>query len=169
MLIENAKLNMKLNLSEINKVICVVSDDDKLIKSKIEQHFDVKTKKQKIETVAMRRPRKVGQSFLSSVWTTIMGLINSINIVLNYKPKLCLTNGPAISVTISIAIRFLQHLSLRRQRDCRIIYIESFCRTKSLSLSGKLIYHLRLADEFYVQWPALQIRYPRTEYKGLLV
>jgi UDP-N-acetylglucosamine:LPS N-acetylglucosamine transferase len=33
----------------------------------------------------------------------------------------------------------------------RLVYVESLTRTKSLSLSGRLVRHL--ADEFFAQWP----------------
>ncbi|OEL36810.1 hypothetical protein BAE44_0002171, partial [Dichanthelium oligosanthes] len=34
-----------------------------------------------------------------------------------------------------------------------IFYIESIARVKKLSLSGLLLYKLRIADQFFVQWP----------------
>jgi beta-1,4-N-acetylglucosaminyltransferase len=46
----------------------------------------------------------------------------------------------------------------------KIIYVESFCRVKKLSLSGKLLYYI--ADKFIVQWPGLLVPYPRAEYLG---
>lgn len=169
MLIQNCKLAKKLENKEINRVICVVSQDDKLIGDRINQEFEDCERKNKLETVALSRGRRVGQSYLTAIWTTIVGIIHSINIVLTQKPKLCLTNGPAISVQISLAIRFLQIITLGLCNKCDIIYVESFCRTRTLSLSGKIIYHLRLANEFYVQWPALRASYPRVQYKGVLV
>lgn len=169
MLIENAQLSAKLDRCDINKIICVISDDDRLVMEKINQQFGACKQRHKLETVAMQRPRKVGQSYLTSIWTTILGMFNSFNLVLTHKPQLCLTNGPAISVTISLAIRLLQLLTLGFRYGCNIIYVESFCRTRTLSLSGKLIYYLRLANSFYVQWQPLQARYVRTIYRGVLV
>lgn len=169
MLIQNAKISKKLDRGEVNRLICVVSDDDRLIQKKINREFEKCRQKHKVETVKLRRGRRVGQSYLTSIWTFLISIIHSINIVRTRKPKLCLTNGPAISVTVSLAIRCLQVLSLGFCYKCNIFYIESFCRTRTLSLSGKLIYHLRLANEFYVQWPILHSLYPRTQYKGILV
>jgi len=48
-----------------------------------------------------------------------------------------------------------------------MIYVESFARVKSLSLSGKILYWL--VDRFIVQWPGLSERYKRAEYHGILV
>lgn len=46
----------------------------------------------------------------------------------------------------------------------KIIYIESFARVKSLSLTGKAVYFL--ADKFIVQWPDLEKKYSRATYIG---
>lgn len=43
--------------------------------------------------------------------------------------------------------------------DCRVVFVESFCRVAHLSLSGRLVYHI--ADEFVVHWPELARQYPR--------
>lgn len=52
--------------------------------------------------------------------------------------------------------------------DTRIVYVESIARVTSLSLSGLILYHCRAASAFYVQWPRLQARYPRSLYQGRL-
>lgn len=49
---------------------------------------------------------------------------------------------------------------------CDIVYVESIARVKRLSLSAKILYHLRLADVLVVQWEALAKRYPRATYAG---
>lgn len=169
MLIQNCNLATRLDNGEINRVICVVSQDDKLIGARIDEEFDECEERDRIETVTLRRGRRVGQSYISAIWTTIIGILHSINIVLIHKPQLCITNGPSISVQISLAIRFLQLITLGLCYKCDLLYVESFCRTRTLSLSGKIIYHLRLATDFYVQWPALRALYPRAQYKGILV
>lgn len=170
MLIRNANFPSKLSNDEINKIICVISEDDSLIEDKIRQEFPaIQHQSSKLDIIRLKRARRVGQSYLSAIWTTLVGLLNSISIAFYHEPQICLTNGPAISVTVSLAIRFLQALTLGRRFDCEIIYVESFCRTRTLSLSGKLIYHLRLANQFMVQWPALRDRYPRALYKGIVV
>lgn len=169
MLIQNARIANKLDLEGVNSLVCVISEDDKLIRDKIMQEFVGCKQKHKLKTVTLKRGRKVGQSYLTAIWTTFISIIHSINTVLTHKPKLCLTNGPAIGVTVSLAIRFLQIITLGSCYKCDLIYIESFCRTKTLSLSGRLIYHLRLADQFYVQWRELVFKYPRVMYKGILV
>ncbi|KAG8483351.1 hypothetical protein CXB51_022334 [Gossypium anomalum] len=50
-----------------------------------------------------------------------------------------------------------------------IFYVESIARVKRLSLSGLLLYKFRIADQFFVQWPQLQRKYPRAHYVGCLM
>jgi beta-1,4-N-acetylglucosaminyltransferase len=49
----------------------------------------------------------------------------------------------------------------------RVIYVESFARTQTLSLTGRILYPV--VDCFVVQWPALREKYPRAIYSGILV
>jgi len=43
--------------------------------------------------------------------------------------------------------------------DCRVVFVESFCRVTQLSATGRLLYYV--ADEFVVHWPGLARKYPR--------
>jgi beta-1,4-N-acetylglucosaminyltransferase len=49
---------------------------------------------------------------------------------------------------------------------CSIVYVESFARVQSLSVSGRIMYHA--ADKFVVQWERLRAQYPRAVYAGVL-
>lgn len=46
----------------------------------------------------------------------------------------------------------------------KLIFFESWCRVKDLSLSGKLI--RPIADEFVVHWPDLAVKYGGVKYFG---
>lgn len=48
------------------------------------------------------------------------------------------------------------------------VFIESLARANRLSRTGALMYHLRVARTFIVQWPALQQLYPRSHLGTLL-
>lgn len=48
-----------------------------------------------------------------------------------------------------------------------VVYVESFARVSSLSLSGRIAY--LLADRLVVQWPDLAVQYPRADYIGPLL
>jgi UDP-N-acetylglucosamine:LPS N-acetylglucosamine transferase len=51
----------------------------------------------------------------------------------------------------------------------RCLFVESLTRVRDLSLTGRLIYRLRLAHRLYVQWPGLRERYARTSFAGAIV
>ena len=46
----------------------------------------------------------------------------------------------------------------------KLIFIESFAKVTSPTLTGKLLY--RFADQFYVQWPQMLEVYPKAIYVG---
>ena len=48
----------------------------------------------------------------------------------------------------------------------KLVYIESFAKIKSGTMTGKLLYHF--ADKFYVQWETMKKVYPKAEYIGSL-
>lgn len=50
----------------------------------------------------------------------------------------------------------------------RTVFLESITRTDRLSNTGRLVYHLRLADTFLVQWPGLQPGYPNSRVGTVL-
>ncbi len=48
----------------------------------------------------------------------------------------------------------------------KCVFIESLTRANQLSIAGKIVYHLRLAHQMYVQWPALGKKYARASFAG---
>jgi beta-1,4-N-acetylglucosaminyltransferase len=118
------------------------------------------------EIVAIPRSREVGQSFRSSTWTTLVSAAYAVRAVLSFKPDLVLTNGPGTALPVVIAALLGKLLGISSPT---IVYVESIARVKHLSLTGKLLYHLRLTDEFLVQWEELRTAYPRTVYSGRLM
>lgn len=121
----------------------------KVIESEIRREPD--TANQAYEIITIPRSREVHQSYFSAVATTIMALIHSVPIVLKSRPELILTNGPGTCIPICVAAFLARLLFLNTK--CRIVFIESFCRVRSLSLSGRIL--LFIVDLFVVQWPEL--------------
>nr|XP_006822049.1 PREDICTED: UDP-N-acetylglucosamine transferase subunit ALG14 homolog [Saccoglossus kowalevskii] len=78
--------------------------------------------------------------------------------------KEILCNGPGTCIPLCAAGLTMTFLGLKR---VYLIYVESICRVLSLSLSGKILYHL--ADKMFVQWPELQKMYPKTLYIDRIV
>ncbi|XP_036221418.1 UDP-N-acetylglucosamine transferase subunit ALG14 [Bactrocera oleae] len=102
------------------------------------------------------RSRKVGQSYLSSVFTTLWALLWSIWLVWSGQPKLLLCNGPGTCVPFCIATYICRRIR-RLPSKTKIVFVESWCRVRTLSLSGKLL--RPFLDLLVVQWPALAEKY----------
>uniref|UniRef100_A0A7S3DKX3 UDP-N-acetylglucosamine transferase subunit ALG14 n=1 Tax=Palpitomonas bilix TaxID=652834 RepID=A0A7S3DKX3_9EUKA len=111
------------------------------------------------------RAREVGQSYFTSIFTTLRASLASMLVVLTSKPDAVILNGPGTCLPFAAASLLFNSLLFR---NTQVIFVESFARTKELSLSGKLIYRLHLADRFFVQWRALADKYDRAEYVGVV-
>lgn len=111
------------------------------------------------------RGREVGQSYFTSAFTTLYSLLCAARVVLRHKPQLVLVNGPSTCVPVCAMACLYRMLALF---DCRVVYVESIARVRKLSLSGKILYYGRMVDRFLVQWPELQVRFPRSIYAGRL-
>jgi len=103
------------------------------------------------------RSREVGQSYFSSIFTTLYALLHTFVLVLSIRPGLVLCNGPGTAVPICLAAFCLRIVGYC---EGKVVFVESFCRVKSLSLTGKLLYPI--ADAFLVHWPELKERHTHT-------
>uniref|UniRef100_A0A182NKY3 UDP-N-acetylglucosamine transferase subunit ALG14 n=1 Tax=Anopheles dirus TaxID=7168 RepID=A0A182NKY3_9DIPT len=121
----------------------------KVLESEILRQPD--PEKQTYEIITIPRSRDVHQSYVSSAVTTVLALLHCVPIVLKARPELILTNGPGTCVPVCL-VAFLARL-LFLNTKCRVVFIESFCRVRSLSLSGRIL--LYIVDMFVVQWPEL--------------
>ncbi|EXB45757.1 hypothetical protein L484_003841 [Morus notabilis] len=99
-----------------------------------------------LQFMQIYRSREVGQSYITSVWTTLVAMAHSLWLMIRVRPE------------VIIAIQWSS-----------IFYVESIARVQRLSLSGLILYKLRIADQFFVQWPQLQRKYPRAHYVGCLM
>ena len=70
-------------------------------------------------------------------------------------PDLVLTNGPATATIMIFAARFVRLSYLGRLSSLRCIYVESWARVKTFSLSAKVICATGVCDKVLVQWPGL--------------
>lgn len=106
---------------------------------------------------------QVGQSYASSVWTTLVAFRAALRLVWAAQPQLLLCNGPGTCLPLVVAAALARCLPARQ---CRMVYVESVARVRSLSLTGALLYRLRLADAFFVQWQALAATHARARCLG---
>ncbi|KAL7418299.1 UDP-N-acetylglucosamine transferase subunit [Cryptotrichosporon argae] len=108
--------------------------------------------------LALPRARGVAQPPLSSAVATARTLAlatwHTLLVPLARHPTtpwadVLLVNGPGTCVVL-VAVAYVRRIL--GLSHTRIIYVESFARVKSLSLSGRLV--RPFADVFVVQWPA---------------
>lgn len=156
---EMFKLLEMVGTTKMKPVIFLVAACDEISRQKLSQSSLVH--KHRAEIVLIKRSRRVGQSYLSSVWTTLAALLESAFIYLHHRPDLIICNGPGTCIPICLVAKLFPF------KRTSVIFVESFCRIQSLSLSGQILYYI--ADHFLVQWPFLAEKYRRSQYIGLLV
>lgn len=112
------------------------------------------------------RSREVGQSYVTSVGTTLIAMVHALWLILKIRPDVVICNGPGTCIPLCVSSFFTKIIGLKWSS---IFYVESIARVRRLSLSGLLLYRLHLVDQLYVQWPQLQSKYPRSHYVGRLM
>jgi beta-1,4-N-acetylglucosaminyltransferase len=117
-------------------------------------------------TVSIPRAREVGQPWASSALTTLTALFHSLASVALYRPDLVLANGPGTCLPVCAGAAVLRVLGLA---EGKVVYVESVARVYRLSLTGKILYRMRLADALFVQWEELARGHQRALYRGRLV
>lgn len=80
---------------------------------------------------------------------------NAWKIVRKEKPQFIITTGALFSVPFCVWCKIY---------GAKVIYIESFARVDSASLTGKIVY--KFADLFLVQWEDMVKVYPKAKYVG---
>ncbi|CAG8972417.1 hypothetical protein HYALB_00001105 [Hymenoscyphus albidus] len=131
------------------------------------------------------RARKIHQPLyttpFSALWC-LLGCFKALNETARYSrvtegqfPDVIVTNGPATAVIFILAATILKFFAVAPVWSMKIIYVESWARVKTLSLSGKILLKTGLCERFFVQWEklALAINGPsgrkKVEWEGFLV
>ncbi|MBE2975904.1 PssD/Cps14F family polysaccharide biosynthesis glycosyltransferase [Priestia megaterium] len=87
----------------------------------------------------------------------LVNIFKSINVLIKEGPDVIISTGAGAVFPLCLFGKMLGK---------KIIYIESFAKVNSPSLTGKLVY--KFADEFYIQWESLKSFYPKAKYRGSL-
>lgn len=111
------------------------------------------------------RARKIHQSLwttpLSSLWCLIccvstLRKISKASIATPFEyPDVIITNGPATAVMVILASLILKFFGVAPLYKMKTIYVESWARVKTVSLSGKVLLWMGVCDKFVVQWEEL--------------
>ncbi|SHK16894.1 Oligosaccharide biosynthesis protein Alg14 like [Clostridium cavendishii DSM 21758] len=81
--------------------------------------------------------------------------ISSAKIFFKEKPDAIVTTGVLATIPMAIMCKIFRR---------KVIYIESFAKINSPTLTGKLMY--KFADLFLVQWESMKKFYPKAIYGG---
>ncbi|MED4296548.1 PssD/Cps14F family polysaccharide biosynthesis glycosyltransferase [Priestia megaterium] len=87
----------------------------------------------------------------------LINIFKSFNILIKEAPDVIISTGAGAVFPLCLFGKILGK---------KIIYVESFAKVNSPSLTGKLVY--KFADEFYIQWESLKSFYPKSKYRGSL-
>lgn len=148
--------------------IAAVTDNMSLQKARLFENsfIDKREVVENAQFMQIYRSREVAQSYLTSVGTTLMAIAHALWLMIKIRPQVILCNGPGTCVPLCVIAFFFKVVGIRWSST---FYVESIARVRRLSLSGLLLYKLCMADQFFVQWPQLQRKYPRAHYVGCLM
>ncbi|CAK9296445.1 unnamed protein product [Gordionus sp. m RMFG-2023] len=161
-----AKIKLHCNniFKKTDKIKIDNSNDDQHKALESENEL-TKLNDKKYSVVKIPRCREVQQPWLTIFKPTTLALYKSFLLLYNERPDMILTNGPGTCIPICLAALVYQILGLFKLPT--VVYIESVCRTHSLSLSGKILYII--SDLFFVQWQSLKNQYNRAIYIGRMI
>ncbi|EXK93526.1 beta-1,4-N-acetylglucosaminyltransferase [Fusarium oxysporum f. sp. raphani 54005] len=108
------------------------------------------------DVFTVTRARRVHQSLLTTPYTAFLSMVSIFPALLTPPPKIdgvelvyptCIySNGPATGFFVGLAVHLLKILGKIPENSMHFIYIESWARISTLSLTGKLFYYTSIAD-----------------------
>lgn len=101
--------------------------------------------------------RKTRFGFVSNAVRFVRSCVSAVALVARLRPDAVLSVGHPAAIPLCLAGKVL---------GAKTVFVESLTRVVELSVTGRIMYHLRLADRLYVQWARLAERYPRSVYAG---
>lgn len=111
--------------------------------------------KTQIENEKMYYLKQVNRKEKMFILHMASNTVYSLMIFHKEKPDIVICTGVLAMIPICL---------IAKLRGKKLIYIESFAKVTSGTLSGKLLY--RYADQFYVQWEQMLEVYPKAIYLG---
>lgn len=116
------------------------------------------------------RARRVHQSLLSTPISALRSVLDIFPIVLSRPiriapnspldlPDVIFTNGPATGFFVGLVAHILKIFCLVADSKMQVLFIESWARVSTLSLTGKLFHYTGIADTFLVQHDAVANKY----------
>ena len=117
--------------------------EDSLITQKIS-----KLEKMYLVRLLNRKKIEIILTFFENAW-------NTLRILRKEKPDIIISTGALSSVPCCL---------LGKLRGSKIIFIESFAKINSPTITGRIVY--KIADLFIVQWEEMLRFYPKAKFGG---
>lgn len=115
-----------------------------------ETSYRVKVKGQRMYYI-----KQINRKEKDFLFKMIGNTIRSLRIYRKEKPDIIICTGVLAMIPMCLIAKF---------HGKKLIYIESFAKVTSATLTGKFLY--KYADQFYVQWPEMQSIYPNAIFLG---
>lgn len=96
-----------------------------------------------------------GATKVHMIFNMFIVMIQSLIIILKDKPTVLVSTGADVTIPLCFFGKIF---------GAKIIFIESICRVKDISPTGKIIY--LISDLFFVQWENLVKKYDKAIYRG---
>lgn len=137
-----------------NRPFYVVSATDTHSRG-LAQQFEQRHFQRHAETYVIPRAREVGQSYFTSIFTTLKATLAALSIVYRERPQVVLTNGPGVCVPVVVDAVLLAACFPWRFSRPAVVYLESFTCISHASLTGRLLAPW-FTDVFTVHWRKLE-------------
>lgn len=111
--------------------------------------------KAKVKGQKMYYMKQVNRKEKTFIPRMIVNTFRALKIYKKEKPDVVICTGVLAMIPMCL---------IAKLHGKKLIYIESFAKVTSATLTGKLLY--KYADQFYVQWPEMQKIYPKAIYLG---
>jgi hypothetical protein len=147
----------KEQMRRLHDKILSVSDIDMLFVGICEKNHDIRDIKVNFFVNPLREKYGIVKTLLYLPVSIIEQIYYFLLIMWKYNIKFIISTGPGIAII---------PIMLGRMLGKKTVFIESWSRFKSASLTGKIAYYL--SNEFFIQNKSLQNIYPKSTYSGIL-
>jgi beta-1,4-N-acetylglucosaminyltransferase len=147
----------KEQMRRLYNKIASVSDTELLFIGICEKNSNIKDIKINFFVNSIREKYGVIKTLIRLPISIILESYYFMKIIYDYNIKLIISTGPGIALVPLIIGKILGK---------KTVFIESWSRFRSASLTGKIVYYF--SNEFFIQNRSLKNVYPKAKYSGLL-
>lgn len=98
---------------------------------------------------------QINRHEITFIFKMIANLVKSFCLFMKERPEVIISTGALSTIPMCLIGKLFKK---------KLIFIESFAKVNSPTLTGKLLY--KFADQFYVQWEQMKEHYPNAIFKG---